>query len=97
MSVGASASSAAGTVLDKFRLHGRTIVITGCEHITAFDLELRHVLNIPNNLGARGLGLNFARALSEAGANIAGIDVAKSPHPDFDRLSEYGGRAAYYQ
>jgi len=46
--------------------------------------------------GARGLGLNFAHGLAQAGANIAAIDVSDKPGGGFDTLSRYGGTYKYY-
>src|SRR5690606_13162475 len=37
--------------------------------------------------GARGLGLSFARACAEVGANIAALDLLPTPHADFALLS----------
>jgi sorbose reductase len=47
--------------------------------------------------GGRGLGLNFGIGLAQVGANIACIDVHEKPHDDFNTLSSYGGKAAYYR
>lgn len=46
--------------------------------------------------GARGLGLNFANGLAQAGANIAAIDIHEKPHDDFAVLTSYGVKAKYY-
>jgi NAD(P)-dependent dehydrogenase (short-subunit alcohol dehydrogenase family) len=54
------------SVLDKFRLGGKNIVITG---------------------GSRGLGLEFARALTSVGANIAAIDLGDGPSEEFSALA----------
>jgi hypothetical protein len=45
----------------------------------------------------RGLGLNFANGLVQAGANIAGIDIQDKPHPDFEKLTRFGGKAKYFR
>jgi NAD(P)-dependent dehydrogenase (short-subunit alcohol dehydrogenase family) len=48
--------------------------------------------------GARGLGLSFARACAEVGANIAALDLLPNPHADFALLSsELGAKAKCYQ
>ena len=47
--------------------------------------------------GGRGLGLNFANGLAQAGANIAAIDIAEEPRSDFAHLSSYGGKIEYYR
>lgn len=64
------------SILDKFSLHGRTVLITG---------------------GGRGLGMDFGLALSQAGANIAVVDIHDKPHEDFKFLSSNGGEARYYK
>ncbi|KAK4957782.1 hypothetical protein LTR28_005643 [Elasticomyces elasticus] len=46
--------------------------------------------------GARGLGLSFATALAEAGANIAAIDLDDSPPSEFGKLQALGVEAKYY-
>ncbi|KAK4998934.1 hypothetical protein LTR66_001924 [Elasticomyces elasticus] len=46
--------------------------------------------------GARGLGLSFATALAEAGANIAAIDLNDSPPSELDKLQALGVKAKYY-
>ncbi|OBT73468.1 hypothetical protein VF21_07290 [Pseudogymnoascus sp. 05NY08] len=47
--------------------------------------------------GARGLGLSFARACAEVGANIAAFDRLDTPHSDFALLeSECGAKAKLY-
>lgn len=47
--------------------------------------------------GARGLGLSFARACAEVGANIAALDRLDTPHSDFALLeSECGAKAKLY-
>ena len=47
--------------------------------------------------GGRGLGFNFANGLAQSGANIAAIDILENPHPEFEKLSSYGGKAKYYR
>jgi NAD(P)-dependent dehydrogenase (short-subunit alcohol dehydrogenase family) len=47
--------------------------------------------------GGRGLGLNFALALAQCGAQIAAIDLHQKPHDDFGKLASYGGKAKYYR
>lgn len=47
--------------------------------------------------GGRGLGLNFAHALAQCGAHIAGIDLYQNQPDDFSNLASYGGKAKYYQ
>lgn len=46
---------------------------------------------------ARGLGLDFAQALAQAGANIAAIDIADRPSDDFATLDKWGGKYVYYK
>jgi NAD(P)-dependent dehydrogenase (short-subunit alcohol dehydrogenase family) len=46
---------------------------------------------------ARGLGLNFAQALAQAGANVAGIDLADQPSDGFSGLAALGGKYRYYK
>ncbi|TKA22221.1 hypothetical protein B0A49_13792, partial [Cryomyces minteri] len=46
--------------------------------------------------GARGLGLSFASALAEAGANIAAIDLDDSPPDELGKLQAIGVKAKYY-
>jgi 2-polyprenyl-3-methyl-5-hydroxy-6-metoxy-1,4-benzoquinol methylase len=45
----------------------------------------------------RGLGLSFARALAELGANIIAIDIHDAPDEEFGRLESYGVKAGYYK
>lgn len=46
----------------------------------------------------RGLGLTFATALAEAGANIAAIDVLEAPSSSLHELvSRHGVKVQYYQ
>jgi NAD(P)-dependent dehydrogenase (short-subunit alcohol dehydrogenase family) len=47
--------------------------------------------------GGRGLGLSFAGALAQVGADIACIDIHEQPHVDFASLASYGGKARYYK
>ncbi|KAK5202015.1 putative secondary metabolism biosynthetic enzyme [Cryomyces antarcticus] len=46
--------------------------------------------------GARGLGLSFASALAEVGANIAAIDLDDSPPDELGKLQAIGVKAKYY-
>jgi NAD(P)-dependent dehydrogenase (short-subunit alcohol dehydrogenase family) len=47
--------------------------------------------------GARGLGLSFARACAEVGANIAAFDRLDTPHADFTLLeSDLGVKTRLY-
>lgn len=46
---------------------------------------------------AGGLGLNFAHACVQAGANVAGVDISISPHRDFQTLGELGPKVKYYR
>ncbi|EXJ68029.1 uncharacterized protein A1O5_08644 [Cladophialophora psammophila CBS 110553] len=48
--------------------------------------------------GARGLGLTFAWACAEVGANIAALDLLDEPHEDFALLhNELGVEAKFYR
>jgi hypothetical protein len=48
--------------------------------------------------GARGLGLTFAWACAEVGANIAALDLLDIPHDDFALLhNELGVQAKFYR
>jgi len=47
--------------------------------------------------GARGLGLSFARACAEVGANIAAFDRLDTPHADFALLeADLGAKTRLY-
>ena len=46
---------------------------------------------------AGGLGLNFASACAQAGANVAAMDVASVPPKDFALLEKMDARVKYYQ
>ena len=41
--------------------------------------------------------MNFAAGCVQAGANVAGIDIAESPHPDFHKLEKWGTKVKYYR
>lgn len=64
------------SVLKKFLLTNKTVVITGA---------------------GRGLGLSFAQAVAETGANVVAIDIHDKPDAEFQELSSYNVKAKYYR
>ncbi|KAL6232072.1 hypothetical protein BDW75DRAFT_243330 [Aspergillus navahoensis] len=70
------------------------IGVSGRNVIESFSLKERTIV-ITGVTG--GLGINFANACVQAGANVAGIDIASAPHADFHKLSAYGTKVSYYQ
>lgn len=88
-------------VLDLFSLKGRTIIITGTFMIKFEVADLKYYvlkLILKRKSGAAGgLGLNFANACVQAGANVAAIDISPSPHADFLALEKSGLKVKYYR
>ena len=46
---------------------------------------------------AGGLGLNFASACAQAGANVAAMDIAFTPSKDLALLEKMDVRVKFYQ
>ena len=48
--------------------------------------------------GARGIGLSFAFAVAEAGANVAIVDLLSEPHEHYYKLEKgYGVKVQLYK
>lgn len=46
---------------------------------------------------AGGLGINFASACVQAGANVAAMDIAPAPSTDLAALEKMDAKVKYYQ